>query len=114
MAEQAEWEILGCSTFCMKQWVQLCIGLFFKLLLSPIMTAYNVYYTIAETNSAEYNQTERRALDLSLQYNFVTDLTSLIVVADKNFTVDDSGSDGLNQELDVTSKYQPDVNCKLK
>ena len=63
------------------------------------MTVYNVYYTILETNSAEYNRTERRALDLSLQYNFVTDLTSLIVVADNNFTVDNNENGGQNLAL---------------
>lgn len=36
--------------------------------------------------------TTTKALNLALHYNFVTELTSLIVVADDNFTVDD----GLN------------------
>ena len=57
-------------------------------------------YTMSETSSAEYNETKRRALELSLQYNFVTELTSLIVVADKNFTVDNDGSDGQNLVMD--------------
>ena len=46
-------------------------------------------------------------MDLSLQYNFVTELTSLIVVADKNFTVDDNGNDGQNLELDPTLAFTP-------
>ena len=35
----------------------------------------------------EANLTARKALELALQYNFVTELTSLIVVADDNFTL---------------------------
>ena len=37
----------------------------------------------------EANSTAARALELALLYNFVTELTSLIVVADDNFTLGD-------------------------
>ena len=35
----------------------------------------------------EANLTARKALELSLHYSFVTELTSLIVVTDDNFTL---------------------------
>ena len=62
-----------------------------------------------------------RALNLSLQYNFVTELTSLIVVADTNFTVDDNGQDAnLEEEGGKLSPFAPtsqsgqnDISCKL-
>lgn len=38
--------------------------------------------------------TTAMALELALQYNFVTELTSLIVVADDNFTTSDDGMNG--------------------
>ena len=39
-----------------------------------------------------------RALSLSLQYNFVTELTSLIVVEDTNSTMNLSADAGFNVE----------------
>ena len=42
----------------------------------------------------EVNSTSTRALDLALRYGFVTELTSLIVVADDNFTLDESEPSG--------------------
>ena len=50
----------------------------------------------------EANETTGEALELALLYNFVTELTSLIVVADDNFTLDD-GLDGFAiDESDIT------------
>ena len=51
-----------------------------------------------------------RALSLSLQYNFVTELTSLIVVEEGagNFTLDgDSANEGSDYEDDF---FGPDIN----
>ena len=44
---------------------------------------------VVSASEREANKTAMRALELSLRYNFVTELTSLIVVADDNFTIDD-------------------------
>ena len=57
-----------------------------------------VYYTESER---EANLTATRALELALLYNFVTELTSLIVVADDNFTLGDgpNGNGGLEESL---------------
>ena len=41
------------------------------------------------------------ALELALQYNFVTELTSLIVVADDNFTTSNEGMNGHGANEDV-------------
>ena len=59
-----------------------------------------MYYCISASDS-EANVTSMRALELSLQYNFVTELTSLIVVADTNFTVGDQN--GQNEHLEMDS-----------
>ena len=50
----------------------------------------------------EANLTAERALELALLYNFVTELTSLIVVADDNFTLNDELNVGLVDENDIT------------
>ena len=44
----------------------------------------------------EANMTTGDALELALLYNFVTELTSLIVVADDNFTLGDGLDGGRN------------------
>ena len=46
--------------------------------------------------------TARKALELALHYNFVTELTSLIVVADDNFTLDDGIGNFANEESDIS------------
>jgi hypothetical protein len=59
-----------------------------------------LYYTESE---GEANLTAGRVLELALLYNFVTEFTSLIVVADDNFTLDDGLIDGLAvDESDIT------------
>ena len=52
-------------------------------------------YTATEQ---EANKTKTEALNLALRYNFVTELTSLIVVADDNFTIDDTPSGNRGDE----------------
>ena len=56
------------------------------------------------------------ALKLSLEYNFVTELTSLVVVADSNFTVDDNGENQQENEFGSIGSPIPtnDINCKCK
>ena len=58
----------------------------------------NCFYSDSER---EANLTSRKALELALQYNFVTELTSLIVVADDNFTLDDgpNGDSAIDESL---------------
>jgi hypothetical protein len=47
--------------------------------------------------------TAGRVLELAVLYNFVTEFTSLIVVADDNFTLDDGLIDDLAvEESDIT------------
>ena len=46
--------------------------------------------------------TTGKALELALLYNFVTELTSLIVVADDNFTLDGLDGDLAVDESDIT------------
>ena len=46
--------------------------------------------------------TASKALELALLYNFVTELTSLIVVADDNFTLEDGLNDFAIDESDIT------------
>ena len=51
----------------------------------------------------EVNETTGEALELALLYNFVTELTSLIVVADDNLTLDDELDGGFAvDESDIT------------
>ena len=52
----------------------------------------------------EANLTAGRALELALQYNFVTELTSLIVVGDDNFTLGD-GQDENGALEDLASVF---------
>lgn len=57
--------------------------------------------------------TASKALELALLYNFVTELTSLIVVADDNFTLDDGpGNDGALEDaafLGLPAPVGPDL-----
>ena len=58
---------------------------------------------VVSASEREANKTAMRALELSLRYNFVTELTSLIVVADDNFTIDDGQN--ANSALDESLAY---------
>ena len=49
----------------------------------------------------EANLTARKALELALQYSFVTELTSLIVVANDNFTLGDGPDNNGGLEEDT-------------
>ena len=52
---------------------------------------WNLNYIFLESER-EANSTAAKALELALLYNFVTELTSLIVVADDNFTLGDGAN----------------------
>lgn len=61
---------------------------------------------LAEINGENASAIEEKALQLSLRYNFVTELTSLIVVEEDSNTTDDNG----NNNDDATEDYDDYVN----
>ena len=62
--------------------------------------------------------TASKALELALLYNFVTELTSLIVVADDNFTLDDGPDDNDALEnfasLGLPVPASPDIDLAVR
>ena len=74
--------------------------MYMAVLIMDFESLPNCFYSDSER---EANLTARKALDLAIRYNFVTELTSLIVVADDNFTLDDGPNGNLGvDESDLT------------